>query len=472
MSLRRGGDGGAGVAVPAGRPRWIDQHDERGRVVRRRSLWGVLALALAFSAQIVVAGGVSASGSGIGIYPVKVELKDALRGAAYPTQTTIVNGEESDLTFGTLFDGEIAGWLSVRAVDDVKSPLTELVVPARSEARYVLLITVPATAENRRHTGTVMFRGRPSDAGTDNSGMGVSIGIRADVVVDVTGTQNLSGVVREVRIDDAEVGQPPVRLRTQFENNGNVQATPNIHWTIRDAAGKTVGEVSYDETPVEPGAIQSIASEWDMTGQPEGKYTASVTVSLADAAIFQREDTFALLPVGTLTRSGVLERIILEGKPQSGSVAKTVGVFTNNGQIDTRATFAAEVYRDGQLIQTVESHERVVTVGERALLEAFFEAKEAGAYAIHGKVIFDGRETEVQQLDFAVAAVGGTTQGDPARPASATAGSLMDLPVWVWAVGGFALLGIVAGLAFVLGRGRGRVPAGRSSGPEARPHAE
>ena len=446
--------------------------------MRRRSLWGALAVALALGTQIAVAGGVSAVGGGVGIYPVKVELRDALRGAEYPTMTTIVNREKSDLTFSTVFDGEIAGWLSVRAPDDVKSPLKELVVPAGSETQYVLLITVPAAAENGRHTGTVMFQGRPSDAGTDNSGMGVSIGIRADVVVDVTGTQHLSGVVRELRIDDAEVGQPPVRLRMQFENNGNVQATPTIHWTIRDAAGKTVGEVSDDKTPVQPGAIQSIVSEWDMTGQAEGKYTASVTVSLADAAIYQREHTFALLPVGTLTRRGVLERIILEGKPQPGSVAKTVGVFTNNGQIDTRAAFAAEVYHDGQLIQTVESHERVVTVGERALLEAFFDVKEAGAYAIHGKVIYEGRETEVQQLDFTVAAaggvaaVGGTTQGNPTQPAAANAGSLMDLPLWVWAVGGLALLGIVAGLAFVLGRGRGGVRLRRSSGPEAPTQAE
>jgi hypothetical protein len=93
-------------------------------------------------------------------------------------------------------------------------------------------------------------------------------------------------------------------------------------------------------------------------------------------------------------------------------------------------------------------------------------------------VIYEGRETEVQQLDFTVAAAGGvaagggTTQGTPTQPAAANAGSLMDLPLWVWAVGGLGLLGIVAGLAFVLGRGRGGVRLRRSSGPEARTQAD
>lgn len=424
-------------------------------------------LMLSFSVRMSLPAGAFAQDGGIGIFPVRVEITDALRGGTYLRTVTVVNRETEDFNLKFLTQGEAAEWVTIHSEQDPDAVLEEIVAPSGKDTRFLLRIQVPEDASNGEHRGIVLFDGTPVNSDGQDSGMGVAIGIGAEIVLMVSGNQMLQGTVLGLAIDDAESGQPPVRLRMQFQNTGNVEAKPMLNWQIKDATGAVLGDVSDGDTVVGPGLIEEVISEWDSSAAPEGLYTAFVSVLLGDEPILQQEIPFELLPVGTLTRSGTLESITLEGEPQPGSVAKVIAAFTNSGQIDTRAIFFGEVYRDGQLVGTIESRERVVIIGELALLEAFFDVDEAGSYKVSGKVNYDGKETELREVEFTVTAaaitnaesVQSSSANEAVREPSTSVQTSSEQSPLTWIITGAAAAVIAGFVAFVIGRRRGTPPA-------------
>ncbi len=378
---------------------------------------------------------------GIGVFPVQIDLKDALRGSQYERTLTIVNQEDRDLEFSFTMDGEVGKWAAIYDPANPSVPIDKVAAPAQSEVRMPLKFSVPQDAPNGGHSGSIRIMGRGA-ANPEKGQTAVSAGVVAEVKVDVTGTQKLAGAVLDQSVDEAEVDQPPLRIRTFFQNEGNVKATPIIKLQVKNDKGTVVGEASFDKTTVEPGVAERIVSEWDHSGKPAGKYVAATTVMLGDEKIDEREVKFDIQPRGALTRLGVLDDLRLESPAQVGALAKVVGFFRNTGKIDTKAVLTAEVYRGSALTKVVESRERVVPVGELAILDLFVEVPEAGNYSVRGKVTYEGKVTETKDLSFAVGLPG--QQQQPGRTVEA-----WNLDPWPFVAGAAAALvvALVAGWA-------------------------
>ncbi len=359
-----------------------------------------LAALMALSFQLLVPA--LAHAGGVGIAPVEIEIKEALRGGEYRRTIMFMNQEDGDITFQISLEGEVATWASMHPLEEPAVSIDAIEVPAHNDARLLLRILVPPDAPNGPHNGTVRFQSVPSADKSKESGMGVSIGVASNLKIDVTGTQRLSGVVLDMSTDDVEIDQPPLRLHTMFKNDGNVKANPVINLQVKTPAGTTVGEASFNNTVVEADHIAQIQSEWDISGKPVGKYVAEATVVLGDIQIDKRDLNFEIFPRGTLTRSGALDTLKLEGQPQVGAVAKVTGTFRNTGKIDTRAILTGEVYRDSALVKVIESRERLVPLGELAVIDMFFDVTLTGSYIVRAKVGYEGKETEARELTFKV----------------------------------------------------------------------
>jgi hypothetical protein len=405
-----------------------------------------LALSLLMAAVLVVlassATGAGAQG-GIGIGPVEVKLDDALRGGEYLRTLTIINQRDSDLIFRFVKEGEAAEWASLYSPDDPATPLDTIPAPANTKTQVTLRIAIPDDAPNGEHTGRIRAQSVIGAEEGEEGTTGVSIGVSTDLKVNVTGTQKLTGAVRDMFTNDVEVGYP-LRINTKFQNTGNVKAQPEIRLQVEDSTAAVVGEASYSDTTVDSGHIDVIESEWDTTGNDLGDYVAHVAVSLGGTKIHAADLSFKILPVGTLTRQGVLEDLILENAPYPGAVAEITAHFRNTGRIDTRATFLGEVHHDSALTDTISTPERLVQPGEVVALEAFVDVPDPGDYTIMGKVNFEGKETEVKELTFQVGDGGG------------------GLPIWAWAAIGGGAIVVVALAAGAAWRLRQRSP--RSSG--------
>jgi hypothetical protein len=397
-------------------------------LIRRTSVVALAVVLLILGVGSAFPGSVHAQG--IGIAPGEITLSDAMRGGEYQRTVSVVNNEASELTFRFTRIGEVGEWVSLHPPDDPTTTLDTIVVPSGGTGRALLKIVVPPDAPNGPHVGSIGVQSVPTGTPTGGASS-VQVGVSMELDISVTGTQKLTGAVLDMYTNDTEVGYP-LRIYTKFENTGNVKAQPNIVVQIQDAQKAKVGETSCAETTVEPGAAQLIPCEWDTTGKGVADYVAAVVVSLGDSKIDARDLQFKILPVGTLTRQGVLEELTLENAPYPGAVAEINARFRNTGQIDTRATFLGEVYYKTALIDTISTPERLVEQGETVALEVFVEVPKGGTYTVRGKVNFEGKETEEKELTFEVRGPG---DGE-------------GLPLWAWIlIGG----GCVVGAVVVLG---------------------
>jgi len=344
---------------------------------------------------------------GVGVFPSEIDFGETLRAGEYFRTIGVLNNENAEQTFGVEFDGEAAPWLSIVDPNDRTKVLDTVSAPPKGQGRVFLRLLVPADVPNGVHTGVVRVLTTidAKNAG-GSSGVGVNVGAEISVVLNLTGTQNIAGSLIDMAIGDVEVGSP-FRIKTTVQNSGNIQVNPQIDLQVLDPQGAIVGTASFSEEVVYPNEVKILTPEWDTTDQKTGERIARVSVKFGNVDLGTREIRFNILPVGTLTRRGELEGLALEGSPSVGSVVKVVAMFRNTGEIDTQARFLGEVFRDSVRIDTATSEELLVVPGNVVPLELFVNVTQNGTYKVQGKVNYEGKETDVEELVFRVGEGGG-----------------------------------------------------------------
>jgi hypothetical protein len=355
----------------------------------------VMALVM-FSITAVHAGGV-------GVAPARLEIADALRGHEYERTAAVVNPANETMIFKFTAEGDAADWISFYPLESPSIPVETEIIEGGDRARLLVKFNIPGDAPNGEHQATIVVSALPpeqEEAGETTAVVGAAAGIAVSLTV--TGIQNLSGTVSQIAVPDAEV-EYPLRATLKFRNTGNVTASPRVDVDlIRD--GVVLKSWSSADTEVKAGREEFLSIEVDTTGLETGDYTADVRVFLDGGVIASESQAFALLPYGTLSRRGAISYMTLDGFPSLKTPAKIEVAFFNSGDIDTRAQFIGEVYRDGQLVDVIKSEEILVLVREDDVLAAYFKPDQAGAYTVVGYVVYEGKRTGVQEISFDVAA--------------------------------------------------------------------
>jgi hypothetical protein len=277
-------------------------------------------------------------------------------------------------------------------------------------------------------------------------GAAVLVQAKVSVHIEVTGTQVLTGTVDGITAEDTETGFP-LRINIHFQNTGNVIASPAVSVSVfQDQT--LVDEYTFSDASVKPGSKEVIPLEWNTEGQRAGEYEARVVVSLGGETIATEDVPFEVLPAGTLTREGQLVSVAPEGEPILGTILKVIATFANTGQIETPAQFVGEVYRDGTLVDTLESQELLVLPKQRTSLAAYVKIEEPGAYSIKGQVNFGGNVTGMEEVSLNVAAPE-VAPGDSGAPEAGPAKPGATVPGVPWLRSREALL-LIAGAAFLV----------------------
>jgi len=110
---------------------------------------------------------------------------------------------------------------------------------------------------------------------------------------------------------------------------------------------------------------------------------------------------------------GKLLSLDYEGQPATNAVTKIQATFQNTGTVETQAKFIAEVYRDGNLVDALQSEESIVAAGKQDTLTSYFKPDQPGNYSVKGHVIYGEKKTEEKEISFTVAGDGGTEAGQP-----------------------------------------------------------
>ncbi|RZN36097.1 MAG: hypothetical protein EF813_07755 [Methanosarcinales archaeon] len=383
----------------------------------------------------------NAGAVGIAVSPSKIEMDDVLKGAEPERVLTVFNTATYEDTFSLTVTGDISNWISFYRMDDHATPINNITIPAEAKAHVLVKFAIPAdTAAGDGYTSKIYVQSIPPEV--EGGHAAVVIKMPVDVMINVTGTQTLAGTVESIATTDTEVNVP-LRIRVDFRNTGNVVAKPTVNVDIsRD--GVVVDSVTYSDKEITPTRKETVRVEWDTAEIMSGDYVAKVSVLLGGEVLETKELPFKLFPPGELTRHGALNDIVCEGDPAVGAVTKILVTFVNTGGIDTKARFAGEVYRDGNLIDTIESNELLVPIRESGTLTSYLKIESPGSYVVKGHVAYEGRMTDTKELLFDVSGVAAKT-GDDENSTNGTPG--------FGAVGGlFALLILVFVLRMRTGR--------------------
>ena len=362
-----------------------------GRRGKNAILSGIIALLMVCGLTLPA----MAEGTGIGLAPVSIQIASALRGAAYDRSLVITNMGSIDTSYSLTAEGEASDWLSFYSNGGT---IQQVVVPALSTGIFEVKISVPEDAVNGQHKATLTVTSLPDASSAGQATVAVAAVSHIDIIV--SGTQVIAGNVTDISVEDVETGYP-LKIQVFMQNTGNVEASPMITANITKN-GITVGSLSKNNTKVRAGAGEFIIAEWDTTGNAAADYMAKVNVILDGKTISNRELPFKILPLGTLTRSGELKEIVVNGAAIVNLVTKMTATFANTGQIDTWAKFAGEIYKGDQLVDTFSGDELLIEKGTEANLVAYFKLADAGEYTIKGYVLYEGKQTEVKELTFTV----------------------------------------------------------------------
>lgn len=340
---------------------------------------------------------------GIGISPSEISIDNVLKGNEAERSLTIFNTGPETTNFTLSSSGHVCKWVTFYDSDDTATNITIISIPGHEKRTVTIKVQIPEDTLNAKYVGSIDIRSMPVAANNNGMGQQLIIGASSSIELIVTGNQTVKGVVTAIVIEDTEPGYP-VKIKTIFKNEGNVIAIPGIDVIIHQG-NNDIFSFTNDEVSVKPTITEPIIAKWNTTtANLPGEYTAKVTVILDEQIL--RSDTipFEILPIGTLTRQGNLTDILIDDIPAIGTLLKIKSCFENNGLIETSAKFTAEVYKDGNLVDTITSDELVVEKNEEIELISYLKIEDPGDYRIEGKVIYDKKETPVKELSFEIPA--------------------------------------------------------------------
>jgi hypothetical protein len=376
----------------------------KGTIIRS-GLFILLLLGLSLPALPVLAG------SGIGLGPPSIDIENAFRGSSYKENITIFNTGDDDTDYMITTDGEAASWISVEYQGAPFDYTTEhITVTAGGSQVFGVRVTIPQYAANQDYTAKVTVTSIATGSGT-GSGQGVSMAADCNVNIGVTGTQIIAGTVSGITAQDQETGYP-LLFQVFFTNTGNVNEAPSIDVDI-SWADEPVTSFNYDDTEIGPSEQGIIEIPWDTTGHAPGNYGAHAVVNLDGQQIYEEDLLFQILPFGTLTRSGEIRDMTVAGTLEAGKLHKVKAVFFNSGQIAVPAQLTADIYFDGDLIDTIISDKIPVQPGREETLDALFTPEKGGRYHIEGQVTYEGKNTEITEIDIDIDGETGSQSSPP-----------------------------------------------------------
>ncbi len=347
---------------------------------------------------------------GVAIGPTTVEIPNAVRGGEYERTVTVFNPSDPETEYALSTDGEAGTWVSL-CDWNTRQAVASVTIAGRGSATILLKVNVPGDIANGSYTATVYAETAPI-AGTGENGASTVLQGKSVLTVTVSDTQTVGGTVLSIQARDIEAGLP-LRLEVNFRNTGNVAVTPQIDCAVNEEDVK-IAEFTHAETSVTAGTQEVIRMEWADTVDLNGEYVALVTVSLADQVLDTREVPFRVLPVGTFSKTGEFISLGYEGEPTTSATLKVLGSFKSTGQADCRAKLILEVYRDGGLVDALESEESLVPVGETSILTAYLKPGRAGEYTVKGHIAYDGKQTDTMETSFTV--TGGSSKTSSVLP--------------------------------------------------------
>jgi len=338
----------------------------------------------------------------VGVGPSYIEILHASKGKEYERMILVSNAGKNDVNFSLIAVGDIKNWTSFYRYDNATTPIHNVTVKRNGSEKIIVKFDIPDNVANDNYTGTIYVEPLSPETSNQSGHTSVALRLPVNVLIEVIGTQYLAGVVKSITTRDIEVNQPLV-IRILFENTGDVFAKPMIQVGIKKDK-IFIENFTYSSDRIEVGLEKYIYATWSNTSRIPGEYIANVTVLLDGKILAEKNLSFKILPRGTLTRRGELINLSYSGEPTKGNIIKILAEFKNTGEVETNAKLIGEVYRDGKLVETIESDEILVLKGETVQFTTYLKINDMGKYMLKSYILYETNKTAVKTVSFEVGA--------------------------------------------------------------------
>ena len=198
----------------------------------------IVSLSLLVILVIMIIPPVSAVGIGIG--PSDLQITNVLRGTSVERSITVFNLGDSESLVNLTTEGAAASWVTLFDPDSKNTPITSVTMKPRQNMPLIMRFTIPSDTANGVYTTTIHAKITPPQTTKIDVGVSAIMEAVSTITLNVTGTQNASGNVEYIIVDNSEVNFP-LPIHVLFRNTGNVAVSPQIDATISGKTGPQDG---------------------------------------------------------------------------------------------------------------------------------------------------------------------------------------------------------------------------------------
>lgn len=350
-----------------------------------------------------------------GLAPASMSI-DAAKGQEYQKLMRVTSGSNEEHTYTLTSEDVPDSWIKFYNVDKT-TQLTEVTIPSNKYVEFMTVITIPADTANGVYNAKIKTKTVTEEM--QESGSAVAVEYTSVVTITISGQEDLEGEVRSITISNAESGQP-LRIKVDFQNNGNVKARPTIKAEIKKD-NQLVDNIEFSDVIVDSKLSKIIDVEWDTAGRGVGDFKATVEVYLGTELLDKKFIDFKILERGTLSSEGEVFKVTDPEKISQNELTKLEVEFYNRGSIDFKAELTGEIYLNNKLIDTLDSAgEVLVKVNGKQTLAAYFTPKSQGDYVIKRWVSYEGNKLDIKDLKFTIGKGGETSLTSGSKKASSS----------------------------------------------------
>jgi hypothetical protein len=337
---------------------------------------------------------------GFGVSPSTIKISNAFKGQAYERIIGIFNSESNTSIFVLNVTGNGNEWISFYEEDNPTKPITNVSIPGNGNARVIVKFTISQDASNGDYSPIIYVSVVPENKTSEGSVSWLNIQIPIQTSITVTGEQVLTGKVNSITIEDTEINHPII-IKIEFQNTGNVIATPIVKTTILKN-NLVIDEFTHSDKSFPINSAGIIELKWNTIGQTVGDYVADVKVFLDENLISEKNLALKILERGTLTAQGKILNVNIPTEIDLGQIIKIEVQFQNTGEIDIRAKINGEIYSNNQLINVINGDETLIGIDKKETLVAYFKPESPGDYLIKGKVLYEGKSVNMDTISIKV----------------------------------------------------------------------
>ncbi|MFH1916352.1 MAG: hypothetical protein ABIJ21_03750 [Nanoarchaeota archaeon] len=327
------------------------------------------------------------SALGIGVSPGNVELVDLVPGESRQVSFLLSTTSPDEVRMVWSAKGDITEWVS--------GPKDRLLLDSANPLRVSMIITVPQDVPEGVYGGDIVFFGSFAVQSGKDLVSAILPSIRSQVSLGVSSDIKVDCVAGGIFVSDLEDGDG-VSFSVMVANKGNVRINPAVEYVIFDSSSQDVGLGSE----VLGWVISGETKRFSIGGKEslgEGSYVLRVSISACDMV---EEKTFSVGEKGSVIDKGVFVRV--QADAAVGSLIPITASFRNTGGREEEAVFIGKVYKDGVLVDVIESDTVRVSAGDLVDLDLVYEPALPGTYEIAGKVMYNGRMSDERELQVVV----------------------------------------------------------------------